>query len=140
MADLNAIGAALASRLNTVPGLNAYYPWPDVVMLPAAIVHQMRPEYEQTFGPTTTYDLSRISVEILLLANQAASMAVAAKELAEFLSPTGTRSIRVALLGDRDLGGLVSGLFFGLVDRLDVEPANGVEYLGQRMELTLWAN
>ena len=140
MASIASIRAGLKARLDTISGLPAYAYWPNV--FPAqggAIVVPVGSEPEQTFGNSTAHDLSRFDFEILVAVSYAPSLEYAQQRLDSYCSNTGVDSVRVALDGDRRLGGACNLIYFGPWSRPDNEEINGQDYLAQRLEVRAWS-
>ena len=64
----------------------------------------------------------------------------AQEDLDGYVSNLGTKSIRVAIAGDRTLAGQAHVVFFEPWSRPDVEPINNSEFLGQRLPIVVWAS
>ena len=140
MASIVTLCEQIKALLDPISGLNVYSEWPGNAFPPAAIIEPTETDYEQTFGDTVTNDFARHEIEILLIANLAPGLEVGRRQLSDFVSNTGALSIRAALAADRTLGGYAACVFWRGWTRPDIEPANGVEYLGQRLLLEVWAS
>ena len=137
MASITTLRAQLKALLDPIAGLNVYSEWPGNVFFPAAIIVPIEADHEQTLGAT---DLTRYEIEILFIANLAGGMESAQQQLADYVSGTGASSIRTAISADRTLGGTAHGVFWRGWTRPDIEPANGLDHLGQRLLLEVWAS
>ncbi len=135
MADITTLRTNIAANIQTISGLMTYSEWPGTFNAPGAIVVPTESDPEQTLG---TVDLSIFFFEVLVAVLLAAPLDVAQRDLAAYVSNTGTKSVLAALSLDRTLGGLGSMFYRGWT-RPDVEDINGVGYLGQRLTLEVWA-
>ena len=104
---MGAIGDAksgLVTRLQTISGLRVYGQPPESINeLPAVVLLTPDLEYGATFSGNTL----RHQLRALLLLGHPASSTEGWDELDNYLSPTGTKSIRAAVEGDRTLNGKV---------------------------------
>ena len=139
MANVTTIRRNLATQIGRISGLTAYPAWPGQYHVPAAVVVPIRAEHEQTFGSSETYDLTRYDFEIVVLVPLAAGNEDAQRQLDEFSSNVGSRSVRRAIVTDRTLGGVVSNVFFDGWGSYEEEPLNETIYLTQRLALQVWA-
>jgi len=139
LADLNAIGTAIRDAI-TVPGLNAYYPEPAVVLTPALVVEFVGLESEFVLGVNATSDpVARYDWELRLEVGHAQGMTEALRALGEYVRNTGGNSIRAKLVADRTLGSLAHSLFIGEWDRPHREDEQAVPRLTSRLPVTVWA-
>ena len=133
MANIADIRVGLQARLATIAGLHAYTEWPDQVTPPAALIKAASAQHEQAFGGGDAITEMQIEVHIALALKGGLANAQRAIEL--YLSNTGTSSIRVAITGDRTLGGNVQYAFVRGWRAYDTVEINGQEYLGAIVEV-----
>lgn len=137
MTTVDTVRTNLASQVAAaIAGLNVYPYWPDSFHVPGAIVlPAVLDASDQTMGNNT---MAEHRFEVLLAVSLAASAVDAQRNLAVYTDKAGAKSIVQAIRADRQLGGAAITTFPGQWDREDIEPINGVEYLGQRLSLTVW--
>lgn len=138
MTSLGAVRTALKGRLEVISGLRVYDLWPEQVNVPCAII--MPPESGQFAEHQLTFtgDLSRYSLEILVLV-QFGTLRSAQTEADALLSATSTGSIHGALDADRTLGGVVHYVNVLPLREYGTIPANGLEYFGAVVPVEVWA-
>ena len=133
---VDSLHAGLKDRLDTVSGLNAYADWPDSFHGDGAIVLDVVADgSEQTLGHST---LAMHEFEILVATSLAPGPAAALRRLNQYCDRSGAGSILAALWADRTLGGVAITLFAESWDRPDIEPINGLEFLGRRLPIRVW--
>ena len=137
MASVSTLRDRLKVLLDDIDGLFVYDDWPDSFHAPGAIVLPIETEHELTFGTT---DMSLFQFEIVVAVAQASPLKISQEALDGYTSNTGTNSVRTAIAVDRTLGGQAHGVFWQPWTRPDIEPINGVEYLGQRLPLKVYAS
>ena len=94
----------LVARLQTVSGLHVFVASPESVNeFPAAVVSVPDLQYHNALAANTLRHLLRV----LLLLSHPGSNTEGWSELDSYLSPTGAKSIRAAVEGDRTLNGKV---------------------------------
>ena len=125
MADLNAISAALATRLGTT-GLRAYSTAPGQVVPPVVVIIPGRPAilYGQTMDGETTVNL--LVVVLLSAANDTAGQTA----LNDYMSPSGAKSINGAVQADPSLGGAVEYATVQQVSTYGLVEYAGQQYIG----------
>lgn len=98
LATLAQIRAGLNTRLATITGLQTYAYRPGVVTAPCAFVNGVRDvEYH---GAMTT-GLVTWPMSVLVLVSAAPPSVEAQADLDEFISPTGTKSVKAAIEASR---------------------------------------
>ena len=99
---LEAIGAALAVRLETISGLRVYAPEElpkSVKEFPCALIMPGAVSYHDTHGGASYYTITyRV---IIAVTNQDQPSRI--NELLDYIEPTGTYSVVAAIEGDRKL-------------------------------------
>lgn len=120
-----------------IPGLNCYAYWADSVEVPCFIILPAAVDAsDQVMGANPT--LAEHNFEGLAAVSMAGSLEQPQKDLAVLTDKAGPHSIVRAMLADRKLGGASIAIFCDNWDREDIEPINGVEYLGQRLSFRVW--
>ena len=102
MASISSIRSGLATRLATITGLRSGPTIPDNVNPPYAIIAPSSVDYHRAFSNA----LSTYNFTVTLVVGRV-SERTAQNSLDVYCSPTGNGSIRVAIEGDRTLGGVV---------------------------------
>ena len=102
MASITSIRSGLATRLATITGLRSGPTIPDNVNPPFAIIAPSSVDYHRAFNNA----LSTYNFTVTLVVGRV-SERTAQNSLDVYCSPTGNSSIRVAIEGDRTLGGVV---------------------------------
>lgn len=104
MSTLSDVRTGIKTRLETIAGLRVYdYPQEDLLEYPCVVLEVTGPiSYDLTLGG----DGFR-SVIVATLFVQRGTDKEGWEELDEFRSPTGAKSIKAAIRGDRTLGGKV---------------------------------
>lgn len=138
MASVANIRTQVAVRLATLTaatGLHPHAVWPDQINCPAAIVRVPAMAYHQTMGSD-----NRVTAEVLILAAPIGpGLARAEAKLDAYLDDTGASSIKAAIEGDKTLAGTADTVYVhGWRGRGSLE-VNGVQYLGARVDLEIWA-
>lgn len=99
------IRSGMASRLETIDGLRVFDTVPGQFSPPAGIVGMpSRPETESFQRGTDRWDLT----VWIVVARQADAQSEQALE--QFLDPTGAKSVRSAVYGDKTLGGTINDI------------------------------
>ena len=102
MASITSIRSGLSTRLATITGLRSGPTIPDNVNPPFAIIAPSSVDYHRAFNNA----LSTYNFTVTLVVGRV-SERTAQNSLDVYCSPTGNSSIRVAIEGDRTLGGVV---------------------------------
>lgn len=102
MATISQIRSGLSTRLATITGLRSGPTIPDNVNPPYAIVAPSSVDYHRAFNNA----LSTYNFTITLVVGRV-SERTAQNNLDAYCSPSGSSSIRVAIEGDKTLGGVV---------------------------------
>ena len=124
MADLNAIASALASRISTSTGiLNATGYAPGAIVPPAVVVIPDRPAilYGQTLDGETNVNM--LAIVLMSAANDTSGQ----KDLNDYVSSSGAKSVNAAVQGDPFLAGTVESAIV-----LQVSTYGIIEYAGQQ--------
>ena len=136
MASIDAVRQALKTRLDGISGLNAYADWPGSFNVPGAIVLPVAPDAtDRTLGNSS---LTEYGFEIVMAVGMAGPLEESQRQLDDYTSPSGSKSIRAAIVGDRTLGGSAISTFFAAWDRPSDESINGVNYLAQHLTMRVW--
>jgi len=122
------IRTGLRNRLATIAGLHVYTEWPDTVTPPAALIRAASAQHEQTFGAGDA--ITEMQIEIHMALALKGGLGNAQKAIELYLSNTGTSSVRVAIVGDRTLGGIVDYTFVRGWRAYDTVEINNQEFLG----------
>lgn len=139
MASYANIRAGLLTRLNTIPGLHTNAEWPEQVVPPAALVKLVSGDYEQAMGAGGDDD-TNVRLEIWLALALKGGLENAQRLIEEYLDDEGTNSIRVAVTGDRSLGGNVSYTFVHGWRAYDTLEINGQEFMGAAVDVEVINN
>lgn len=102
MATISQIRTGLSTRLATITGLRSGPTIPDNVNPPFAIVAPSSVDYHRAFNNA----LSTYNFTVTLVVGRV-SERTAQNSLDAYCSPSGASSIRVAIEGDKTLGGIV---------------------------------
>lgn len=120
-----------------IPGLNCYPYWDSSIEVPCFIILPVVGDAsDQVMGANPT--LAEHNFEGLAAVSMAGSLEQPQHDLAILTDKAGSQSIVRAMLSDRKLGGASIAIFCDNWDREDIEPINGVEYLGQRLSFRVW--
>ena len=104
MSAINDAKDGLVARLQTISGLHVYGQPPEAVHeFPAAVVLTPDVTYPAAFSGNTLQH----RLHVLLLLGHPGSFTEGWDELDSYLAPTGAKSVRAAVQGDRTLGGKV---------------------------------
>lgn len=123
---IRAVMEAVETRLATISGLNADAHTPDQINVPAAFVGVPPiPQYHQSMGRGKF----RLDLTVTVLTSNAWSRE-GQLALADYASPTGTKSILQAIEGDRTLGGVVDDCIVVSFEPLGLVTVGTVEYVG----------
>jgi hypothetical protein len=123
-ATLIEIGDGLVERLATIKGLRAYDHVPDVWAVPCAWTMPETVEYWNSFGGGDVQHVYTVTLVVGRTADRQAQ-----KSLYEFMSYSGTRSVRAAIEGDRTLGGRVQTLLVERADNIQIIQQGDASYL-----------
>jgi len=102
VASITSIRSGIATNLATVSGLRTGATIPDNVNPPYAIVSPTSVDYHRAFNNA----LSTYNFTVTLVVGRV-SERTAQNNLDAYCSPTGSKSIRVAIESDKTLGGVV---------------------------------
>ena len=125
MADVTTIREGLATRLATITGLRTFAYIPDSVPVPCAIVGLPGIDYLQAMRSDTVRGEFPVRVLVSRASDRAGQGA-----LLDYMDPTGTKSVKVALDGDNTLGGAASFAVLTSCKPPGVYAIGGVDYLG----------
>lgn len=133
--SLNAIRDAVAARLATVSGLRAYGEIPDQPNPPVAIVSVRSMDFDQAFAKgLTVYNLV-VTVIVGRVAER-----VAQQRLDAYVSSTGADSVKLAIEGDKTLGGTAYDVRVTSLNNIGSLQLNGeVNYLAAEFSVTVYA-
>lgn len=133
------IRRGLRAALGAIDGLAVYDDWPNNAQMPCAIPELVGVEHEQTLGASTSHDLAIYRFEAVVAVSLAGGLPNAQEQMDEYMSGTGSKSVRAALAADRTLGGACHSLFFGPWNRPSDEEISGQTYYVQRLPVEAWA-
>lgn len=137
MATLAQLRQGLATRLETIAGVRAYDAEPGTPALPAAIVSEVSGEYDQTVGSGS---LTRYTATVVLLVRNQKRAEDVAHELDEYLQPTGSKSVRVAVNGDPTLGGVADKALVLRFRDAGIVERNSQPHVGAFLDVEIWAS
>lgn len=124
--DLNAVMDAIGTRLATVTGLRVYDYAADAAAPPAAIVSLPQTvEYDTVSGRGA----DRVVVPVLVLVGKVSDRA-ARDQIAQYVSGTGSLSIKTAIEGNGSDLGAVAHTVRVTEARVDVVTIQGIDYVG----------
>jgi hypothetical protein len=127
--SLDAIHAAIRSRLSTIDGLAVFDAPPMHATPPVAVVLPPSIDYHQSFGSPSTR-LQRAESDLWLVTAATAWSDAAVEAAWPYMDATGSKSIIAALYGeDRTLGGVVEALLLRSARPLQ-DDIGGVAYFG----------
>lgn len=132
MPALSAIRQALADRLDTIPGLQAYPTARDQVNVPAAVVLPGGIDYDATLARGS----DDFTFTVQLLVSQAVDR-VAQDTLDGYLASAGTHSVKAAV--DGDLDGTVHFARVATAGDYGVVEWHGVQFLGAALTVNVTA-
>lgn len=135
MANLRTLRDQLKARLETISGLKAYDVWPDSFFPPGAIVKPVSAEYigDLTHGSP----LWRFEIHVAV--TTAGGIGLAQEALDEYLSSTGTASIKQAIEGGTTLGGNADACFVRGFSDYDAVAINSIEsFFGAKVQVDVW--
>lgn len=140
MADLAFIRTRLAVNAATIAGLETYAYMPDQVAVgPAgALIIGVDPgdvvaEYDQTYAGSVLIRL-RGRLYLAAVADQEAQA-----RLDEYLSDTGTRSLKSALESDRRLAGAADNVIVRAASGYGEHEVGEARYIGAEVAIEVWA-
>jgi hypothetical protein len=132
--SVSGIRDGLKTRLATISGLYIHDTAPGAVnQTPAAVILPMRGDYGRHFGSGATHYF-----RVGLLAAIGQGWEKAQDQLDDFLSDTGTKSIRAAIEADPGLGGAGEGATVLSYGSYDIHEYGGSEYMGVDIEVQVW--
>lgn len=105
VATLAQIRAGLNTRLATISGVQTYAYLPAQPTVPCAFVGGPR---QVTYNQTMQTGLNEWTMIVWVLVSTAVPSVEAQTDLDQFVSPTGSLSVRAAIEGDPTLGGVVA--------------------------------
>lgn len=124
MNTINAVRAALATRIATVGASFTAYPhWPGKVEPPCAVVARRETRLQPTFDIPCELTLA-VKVFVAF-----AEVSTAQTTLDDYLDATGSSSIVVAIYADPTLAGTVSWLRIVNVEEEQIVSYGGTDYL-----------
>lgn len=131
MATNSQIRTGLATRLRTIADLQVYEYPPGTIVTDAAIVRRRNTAYDVTFdgADDTTWGLT-VLVPF-------SNTEVGAAALDDYVSPTGDKSVVVAIQGDPTLGGVVDYSRVVSAEGERVTSYAGINYLSVEFNLEI---
>ena len=135
MADIAAIVSGIADRLTTIDKLRVQEQVLDTAPVPVALIGPPNAvAYDETFARGA--DLYTFSIRVLVAR---ASERSAQQSLNDYLSGTGTKSVKAAFEGDATLGGAASTCRITTATGIGVYSYGDVDYLGSEFTLEVIA-
>jgi len=134
MPTVQELREGLAVRLRTISGLRAASTQPDSPNPPQAIVNLDSITYDQAYNR----GLDEYQFTILVLAGRVAER-TSQNRLEAYLNPTGSSSIKVAIQGDRTLGGKAQTLRVTEVTSYGSINVGDVTYLAANITVVVYA-
>jgi hypothetical protein len=128
---LIAIRAGIATRLETISGLNVTDYRPGQIQTPAAVVGVPPVDDYQLVMRRGAWELT----PTILVFVSAAVDVWRADALSEYLDHTGTKSIAAAIAADKTLGGVVDSCHVRSSRVLGVDEVGAIGYYGGELEL-----
>lgn len=104
-ASVGDIRVAIKAALSTISGLHAQATEPAAPSLPAAWPAPVSWSYDEDFSASTTYQF-----KVWIAVGLGADINRGQTALDPYLSPTGSKSVKAALLADVSLGGVVNSV------------------------------
>jgi len=135
MGTLTEIRDGLKTRLVTITGLNAHARWPDQINAPAALVQATTGTYDEDFEEGLIY---RFAV-ILCAAAAQRGFDSAQSNIDQYIVPTGSKSIKAAIEGDKTLGGKADSVRVTGYRDYGILEVNAVQYWGVAFDLEVYA-
>jgi hypothetical protein len=133
--SLNAIRDGVAARLATISGLRAYGEIPDQPNPPVGIVSVRSMDYDQAFAKGLTIYNLVVTVIVGRVAER-----VAQQRLDAYCSSTGADSVKLAIEGDKTLGGVAYDVKVTSLNNLGSLQLSGeVNYLAAEFSVTVYA-
>lgn len=136
MASVSAIAEGIKTRLETISGVRGFSYQPEQLNPPFAFPVLNSVTYHRTMAmgnATTQFDFT-VYVVVGRWVDR-----VAHKRLDDFLSPTGTSSVRAALEGDLTLGGACADLMVSTSANISALEQDDAEYLQVSFSVTVYA-
>lgn len=135
MADITALRNAIANNIMTISGLRASGTLPDLPNPPIAVVSIDTVDYHRAFsGGLTQYNFT-----VTLIVGRV-SERTSQNSLDAYCSPTGPKSVKVAIESDRTLNGLAYDLIVSSLKSYGSMNINENLYLAAEFDLTVQAN
>lgn len=128
MATIKQIREGIETRLGTVSGLRTSHVVKPEISPPEAMV--MAPTidpYHGTMGKANA--LTEYQFEVWVFTS-AAWLRTGQDLLDEYASPTGAKSVKLAIEGDQTLGGVVDDCFVSRFRSMNVEEIGAIGYIG----------
>lgn len=134
MATLAQIRTGIATAAGAVAGLNAHDIVPDAVNAPAAVVYGPEIDYDSTMARGSD-DYRFWLIVLVSRTNERTGQ----EELDSYISPSGTKSLKVAIEADPSLGGVVDFVRVKSVREYGEHEANGLQFFGAAIEIEVTA-
>lgn len=136
MAALTDIREGLKDRLDTIAGLRAFAYVPGQINPPAAVVEPANPVVEYHQAMAGGLNVWRLKVRVFEAANADTQSQQA---LDSYIAPTGTKSVKAAIEGDKTLGGVVADLTVDESVGYGEYAYGNVSYRGFELTVTVYA-
>lgn len=111
--------------------------WPGTIKLPAGVVDRSAGPEREVLGASGPY---RLQLQVTLLVGPSSDLKRSRDKLDPYLATSGAQSVRVALEGDPTLAGTIEYLIVGVPQDDDEIAANGNQYVGAVIPITVWAS
>ena len=134
MAALDTILAGAKTALTTITGLRTANTWPDQITVPMAWPVVADADYEETGGVDC-----RLGLQVFVVVAQGGGLARAQRELNDYVSNTGTKSLPKTLRDDGDLDGAVSSILSIRLTSYGILSIADQDYIGAVFRVEVWA-
>lgn len=131
---LSSLRSGLKDRLATIPGLRVAEQIPEQINPPVAVITRQSVEYHGAMSGGS----SEWSMQVQLIAGRMAEQQ-SQRLIDEWLSWSGTKSVRAAIEADRTLGGAAHTCKVTSADALTTVQVGDAEYLGVTLNVTVYA-
>lgn len=136
MASISALRGAIATNIANVAGLRTASSIPEQVNPPVAVVYPAGAPVE--FHLASANGSSQFYFEVMVIVGRADAR-TSQKELDEYISTTGTKSVFLAIELDRTLGGLAQDCVARRVSSYGSTEINNIEYLAATFQVDVIA-
>lgn len=131
---ISSLRSGLKDALSTIPGLRVAEQIPEQINPPVAVITRQTVDYHQAFRGGS----SEWSMQVQLIAGRMAEQQ-SQRLIDEWLSWSGSKSIRAAIEADQTLGGAAHSCKVTSADALTTIQVGDSEYLGVTVNITIFA-